>query len=193
MALRRMKVVGQDGLVALIMRRLPHTKKPSDTELPSWRLRTVVVIGAAIALIVGLSAGAAYAHWSSSGGSGSGSAATGMLQPVTVAAFVGGDAPSSNLFPGGSADVILQVNNPNAYTVTLVAVSGNGTITPDGGHASCTTTGVTFTNQTGLNATIAASGTTLVHLPTAATMASTSSNGCQGATFSIPVSITVQK
>jgi hypothetical protein len=112
---------------------------------------------------------------------------------VTVAAFVGGDSPSSNLFPGGSADVILRVSNPNAYIVTLVSVSGNGTITPDGSHAGCTTTGVSFINQTGLNATIAASGTTLVDLPSAAAMGITSSNTCQGATFSIPVSITVQK
>jgi len=89
--------------------------------------------------------------------------------------------------------VILRVNNPNAYTVTLVSVSGNGTITPDGGHAGCTTTGVSFTNQTGLSTTIGASGTTLVHLSTAAGMATTSSSGCQGATFSIPVSITVHK
>jgi hypothetical protein len=192
-AIRRTKVVGQHGLLALIMRRLPPTKKPSDTKHPSWRLRTVVIIGAAIALIVGLSARAAYAHWSSSGGSVSGSAATGTLQPVTVAAFVGGDSPSSNLFPGTSADVILRVNNPNAYAVTLISVSGNGTIAADGGHSGCTTTGVTFTNQTGLTSAIGASGTTLVHLANAASMGATSSNGCQGATFSIPVSITVQK
>jgi D-arabinose 1-dehydrogenase-like Zn-dependent alcohol dehydrogenase len=64
---------------------------------------------------------------------------------------------------------------------------------PDGGHAGCTTTGVTFTNQTGFSSTIGASGTTLVHLPNAASMDATSSSGCQGATFSIPVSITAHK
>jgi hypothetical protein len=168
------------------------THKGPRTERHQRRRLLVLVLAATVALVVSLSGGVADAYWTSSG-SGTGSGATGTLQPVTVAAFVGGDSPSSNLYPGGSADVILRVSNPNAYAVTLVSVSGNGTITHDGGHAGCTTTGVTFTNQTGLSTTIGASGTTLVHLSTAATMAGTSSNGCQGATFSIPVSITVQK
>jgi hypothetical protein len=89
--------------------------------------------------------------------------------------------------------VILRVNNPNAYAVTLVSVSGNGTITPDASHSACTTTGVTFSNQSGLSSAIGASGTTLVDLPGAAAMGTASSNGCQGAAFSIPVSVTVQK
>ncbi len=156
------------------------------------RPRPALVLGTAIALVALLGVGVAYAHWSSAG-SGSGSSTSGTLQPVTVTAFVGGDTPSSTLVPGGSADVILRVNNPNAYTVTLLSVSGNGTITADSGHPSCTTTGVSFTNQSGLSTTIGASGTTLVHLPNAASMSSASSNGCQGATFSIPVSITVHR
>jgi hypothetical protein len=174
------------------MRRPKFTETVLRSVRPRRRLGLVLFLGATVALVVGLSAGAAYAHWTSSG-SGSGSGTTGTLQPVTVTAFVGGDSPSSNLFPGGSADVILRVNNPNAYTVTLVSISGNGTIAPDGGHASCTTTGVSFINQAGLSTTIGASGTTLVHLSSAASMGINSSNGCQGATFSIPVSITVHK
>jgi hypothetical protein len=173
------------------MKRL-RTQKTVEIERPRGRRVLLLVLGGTVALVLSLSGGVAEAFWSSAG-SGSGSAPTGTLQPVTVAALVGGDTPSSTLFPGGSADVILRVNNPNAYALTLVSVSGNGTITPDGSHPSCTTTGVSFTNQTGLSSTIAASGTTLVHLSTAASMAGTSSNGCQGATFSIPVSITVHK
>jgi hypothetical protein len=173
-------------------------RSPDSTELAPRanrsrrRLGLVLMVGAAVALLIGITGGAASAYWSSIG-SGSGPASTGTLQPVTVTAFVGGDAPSSTLIPGGSADVVLRVNNPNAYTVTLVSASGNGSITPDASHAACTTTGVTFSNQSGLSSPIAASGTTLVDLPGAASMGITSSNGCQGATFSIPVSITVQK
>lgn len=172
--------------------RRQRTHKGSRTERPQRRRSLILVLATTVALVVSLSGGVADAYWSSTG-SGTGSGATGTLQPVTVTAFVGGDAPSTTLIPGGSADVILRVNNPNAYAVTLVSVSGNGTITPDAGHASCTTTGVTFANQSGLSSTIGASGTTLVDLPTAAAMGITSSNGCQGATFSIPVSITVHK
>jgi hypothetical protein len=72
-------------------------------------------------------------------------------------------------------------------------VTGSGTITADAAHPGCTTTGVTFADQAGLNTAIAGSGTTLVHLPGAAAMSTASSNGCQGATFSIPVSISVRE
>ena len=78
--------------------------------------------------------------------------------------------------------------------MTLVSVSGNGTITPDSGHSACTTTGVTFTSQTGLATTIPASATNdQIDLNGAVSMNTSSSNGCQGATFSIPVTITVDK
>lgn len=190
--LRQKKAAGQDGAVALVMRRLHCTKQPPGTRSLKTRLALAVLIGSIAALIIGFSAGGAFASWTSSG-SGSGSATAGTLQAVTVAAFVGGDTPAATIFPGGSADVILRVSNPNAYAVTLISVSGNGTIAPDAGHAGCTTTGVSFTNQTGLSIAITASGTTLVDLPAAAAMGTTSSNGCQGATFSIPVSITVHK
>lgn len=155
--------------------------------------RLVVVLGAIVVAALGLGAGSAYALWTTSG-SGSGSGTTGSLAAVTVAATVGGDAPGSDLLPGGpAADVILRVSNPNAYAVSLVSVSGNGTISADGAHPGCTVTGVTFADQPGLSVTIGASGTTLVHLAGAAGMSAASSNGCQGATFSIPVSITVHR
>ena len=88
----------------------------------------------------------------------------------------------------------LEVNNPNAYAVTLVSVAGNGIITADPGHSSCTTTGVTFANQSGLSTTIPASASNdQILLPGAVSMGSSSSSGCQGATFSVPVTITVHK
>jgi hypothetical protein len=154
-------------------------------------MRKPLVFGSVVALVAGLGAGTAFAYFTSTG-SGSGSGSTGTLQAVTVAAVAG--TPSSTLLPGGpAADVVLNVYNPNTFAVTLVSVTGNGLITADGGHAGCTTTGVTFSNQTNLSDTIAASDTTLVHLPGAASMSSSSLSACQGATFSIPVAITVHK
>ena len=70
-------------------------------------------------------------------------ASTGTMSTVTLSATAG--SPSTPLYPGGTGDVSLEVNNPNAYAVTLVSVTGNGTITADAGHSGCTTTGVTFT------------------------------------------------
>ncbi len=155
------------------------------------RRRGVVPVAgaAAAALAAGLGGGAAYAYFHNSG-SGSGQSTAGTLIPVTVTAATG--TPSTPLVPGGSGDVILQVSNPNAFAVTLVSVSGNGTITAAGGIGTCTT-GVTFTNQSSLNDTLNPSTTTQVDLTGAASMSTSSPTGCQGATFSIPVTITVHK
>jgi hypothetical protein len=144
----------------------------------------------AVALLVVAAAGALA--WFSASGSGTGSGANGTVQPVTVQALVGGDAPASKLQPGGSADVILRLSNPNSFALTLTAVSGGSPISADSGHGGCTTTGVSFANQSGLSISVP-SGSSLVHLSGAASMDATSSSGCQGATFSIPVSLSVRK
>jgi len=157
------------------------------------RARRIVLIPAlAAALIAGGTATYAYFR---AAGSGTGHGSTGSLLAVTVAAFTGGDAPNTTLLPGSvSADVILRVDNPNAFAVRLVAIGGDGPITGTDGAGTCTTTGVTFTPPGSPNFTInAGPGTTFVDLAGAATMGTTSDAGCQGATFSIPVSITVHK
>jgi hypothetical protein len=150
------------------------------------RYRKITLTGAAA--LLSLASGVAFAYFTSSG-TGSASASTATMATVTVAASAG--SPGTPLYPGGTGDVSLRVTNPNAYAVTLVSVAGTGgTITASNG---CSPTGVTFTDQTGLNIPIPASGTTQVDLPGAAAMNVTSANTCQGATFSIPVSITVRK
>jgi hypothetical protein len=170
-------------------------RKHSHRDRDGLMMRIHWVIAAAIALVVALGGGIAYACWSTSG-SGSGSAANDTMQTVTVAAFVVGDASSATLIPGGSADVILRVNNPNAYPVQVYSVTGNEPITADGAHIGCTTTGVTFTapaSPISPTVTVAANSTLLVHLPGAASMSTASQSSCQGATFHIPVTVTVRK
>lgn len=154
------------------------------------RRRFLIVLTIPLVASIGIGAGVAYGYFSSHG-SGSASAAVGNLQPVTVAAVTG--TAATPLIPGGTADVVLNVTNPNPVAVTLISVGANGAVTPDGQHANCTTTGVTFTSQSGLSVTIPASTTAPVDLPRAASMSVLSSNGCQGATFSVPVSITVRE
>jgi hypothetical protein len=155
------------------------------------RRRTVLLMLPGAALAVGLAAGAAYAYFASTG-RGPGSASIGTMQTVTLVSATG--TTTTPLLPGGSGDAIVKVTNPNAFAVTLVSVAGTGgTITADSGHSTCTTTGVTFTSQTGLSTAIAAGTTVTVDLPAAVAMSTASSAGCQGATFSIPVTITVQR
>lgn len=160
----------------------------------SWRSRiTTPRLVVFFALVVGAtSAGAAYAYVTAVG-SGTGAASTGTMQTVTVTALLGGDTPSSKLYPGGpAADVVLRVNNPNSYTVQITGVAANGTITADAGHSGCTTTGVTFTPPTNPTITVG-SGSSLVHLSAAATMSTSSVSACQGATFSVPVTVTAHR
>jgi hypothetical protein len=152
--------------------------------------RRFVVLPAVVFVLISGATGA-WAYYIS-GGAGAGSGNTSTLQPTIVVAFAGGDAPSTMLYPdGGAADVILRVNNPNSFPVTLVSVTGNGTITAVGNPPGCTTTGVTFADQTSLSLVVP-TGSSLLDLPGAASMSAASSNGCQGASFSIPVTITTR-
>jgi hypothetical protein len=150
------------------------------------RPRKIVVAGTAV--LLRLASGTAFAYFTSSG-AGAATASTAAMATVTVAATAG--TPSTPLYPGGTGDVTLRVTNPNAYTVTLISVTAaTGSISASN---SCAPTGVTFTAQTGLTISIAASGTTQVDLPAAASMSAAAANSCQGATFSIPVTVTVRK
>jgi len=154
------------------------------------RNRRFLLAVPAACLVTGLGAGAAYAYFTSSG-DGAAAASVGSMKTVTLTAATA--TPATPLRPGGTGDVTLEVTNPNGFPVTLISVAKSGTITADGGHAGCTTTGVTFTDQTALSTAISASSTVAVDLPGAVSMSAASSPGCQGATFSIPVTITAQK
>ncbi|MDQ0632510.1 hypothetical protein QFZ40_000419 [Arthrobacter pascens] len=146
-------------------------------------------------LLITAGAGSAYAYWTSVG-SGSGSAVAGTMQAVTVDALAAGDNPKTALYPGGSADVVLRLTNPNPYSVQVYSVTANGAAAADSAHPGCTTTGVRFTGPAAplTPATyVAANSSALITLPGAAAMDTTSLAACQGATFSIPVTAEVRK
>lgn len=157
--------------------------------------RLFVALTAVVALVVGLGAGGAYAYWRAQG-SGSGTASVGTPAGVTVVAATA--TPSSKLIPGSTADLVVQLDNPNVYSVTIVGIAQVGTtVTPVGGTGpgtacSSANTGVSVPTQTGLSLTVA-NGSNTFHLTNAATMAASSASGCQGASFQIPVTVTVQR
>ena len=144
-------------------------------------------IAASTTLIVMAAVGFVYAAWVTNG-SGSGYAKAGSSQALTTVDVSA--STSATLYPGVSGDVKIQISNPNSYAVRVTAVTGNGTITADAGHSGCTTTGVTFTNQSSLTIDIPASSSTTTTLTGAAAMSNASLNACQGATFTIPVTLT---
>ena len=132
-------------------------------------------------------AGLVFAAWTTNG-TGTAYAEAGTASPLTTIDVSASTTPT--LYPGVSGDVLIRVNNPNSFAVRVTAVAGNGAITPDAGHSGCTTTGVTFTNQTGLTIDVPASSATTATMSGAASMSNASVNACQGAKFTIPVSLT---
>lgn len=155
------------------------------------RLARTAAATAALCILGGV--GSAYAYWTAAG-LGSGSAVNGTMRTVTVDALVPGDTVQTSLVPGGTADVILRATNPNAHPVTVYGIRGNGTATPDAAHSGCTTTGVTFTPPTLTQTlTIQANSSVLLTLQGAASMGTSSVSACQGAQFTIPVTLEVRK
>jgi hypothetical protein len=145
------------------------------------------LLGVPLVVVVLTAAGLVYAAWTTSG-SGSGYA---KAQSAQALASVDVSATTTaSLYPGASGNVQIRLSNPNPYPVRITSVTGSGAVTADAGHASCVTTGVTFADQTGLTADVAANGTTDRTFTGAAQMSNASDNGCQGATFTIPVTLT---
>lgn len=160
---------------------------------PRRWLRMPVLFGAVVALILGLGAGSAFAFFTSTG-HGSGAATTGTAQSVTVVAESGGTTVNSDLQPGAMADLLVEIDNPNTYPLTLTNISENGTtVTPVGGSGcSSANSGVSVPTQSSLNITVP-SGTTVVHISNGAAMSNSSATACQGLSFQIPVLVSVQK
>lgn len=154
--------------------------------------RTLLALGATGSILI-VSA-IVFAAWLAPG-SGSASAKAGSSQALSTL-----DASASTgatLYPGVSGDVTLKISNPNPFPIRVTSVSLDGTnadIVPDSGHASCSPTGVSFTDQTGLTVDVPAksgstNGSATATLSGAVSMSNASANGCQGATFTIPVTM----
>jgi hypothetical protein len=135
---------------------------------------------------VALASSIAFAAWTATGsGAGYSKATTAqVLTTVDVSA-----STSAQLYPGGTGDVIIRISNPNPYPVLVTGVARSGAITSDKGLACDAATGVTFTDQAGQTISVAAASTTNVTFTGAAAMSNASDNSCQGATFTIPVTL----
>lgn len=136
---------------------------------------------------IALASTVAFAAWTATG-TGSGYAKAKTASVLTTVDASG--STSAQLYPGGTGDLVLKVNNPNDYQVTLTAVNnGSGSITSDKGAACDASTGVTFTNATGLSLAVPAGTTQTFTLNGKVAMSNASDTTCQGAVFTIPVSL----
>jgi len=140
----------------------------------------------AIGIITGsaLASTLAFAAWTASG-SGSGSAKA--IEAVALSAS--GVDGVGQLYPGSDGDLRLEITNPNPYPVRITEVNGNGTITSDKGTSCNGATGVTFTNQIGQELDIDAGDKASFVLANALHMSNASHTTCQGAIFTVPVSL----
>ncbi len=148
------------------------------------------LIFAAVAVMALVIVSLGYAAWTSAG-NGTGVAKASTAQALST---VTATASSASLYPGATADLTLKVSNPNPYPITVTDVTGNGTITADSSHATCGQdathpTGVSYTDQHNLTIAVPANGTTQVAVSNSVHMSNASDNSCQGATFTIPVSL----
>jgi hypothetical protein len=160
--------------------------------------RTVAVVVAIGSGFVGITA--ASAMWSSHG-TGAGKSKATAFQALT--ADVTGTVTSS-LLPGGTADLHMTVTNPNQFQVKITAIqqTPSTSITVTGGIGTgagrCTTAnaGVSVSlTQPSLPFTITAvnGATQIVDLSGGASMTVGSATGCQQASFTIPVTLTVSQ
>jgi hypothetical protein len=149
---------------------------------------TVLIALAALAAALG-AAGIAVAAWLSSGSGRSGVTAGNALAPTTTA--VAGSAVTTGLLtPGTTGTAMITVTNPNPYKVKVLTIAPNGAATASGGAGTCATTGVSFTSQAP-GVTLATNASTTLTLAGAVAMSTASETGCQGATFTVPVTVGV--
>jgi hypothetical protein len=160
------------------------------------RTRRVAILTAAGLAVAG--GGIALAFWTA-GGSGTGAAASGAAANVT---FTGGTVTGNLLFPGGTGDVVINVDNSNPFPVSvdsLVLPAGAATAYSDSGqttlNAACNTggTGVSWSYATkSLTGVIVAAksgstdGSLTLTLTGGASMDNTSDNSCQSSFFALP-------
>jgi hypothetical protein len=153
------------------------------------RRRVRALAGVAATLLV---AGSAFGFWTGIGsGSGSGGAAGSLAVSLSAGATDG------RLYPGGSTDVALKIENPNPYSIRVGSLSldvgqGSGGFEVDGAHGGCAVSALSFTTQTNSGAgwlvaprVGSTDGSLNVDLPNALAMDVGASTACQGASFSV--------
>jgi hypothetical protein len=150
--------------------------------------KKIAVFGAGMAAF--MVAGVAFAAWTSNG-TGTGSAQAKTAVSLTTSAV---SASGATLYPGADGKATIKVNNNNDYPIRITDVTYGtaAATTASGGIGTCATGtdgGLVFTNQSGLTLDVAAHGNANFDV-NGIHMNGTSLNGCQGATFTIPVTLT---
>jgi hypothetical protein len=147
------------------------------------RKHKVVAALAVIGVTVG--GGLAWATWTASG-TGNGQARATTAQVVTVTAALG----AADLYPGFTGgDVHFTLTNPNPYDVTFTSMTAGAVVSS--APATCPASNVTVTGATGLSLSVGANSTSAaLSIANVVSMALAAPNGCQGVSFTIPLTLT---
>jgi hypothetical protein len=146
--------------------------------------RTKIASGLVLGVTL-LGGGIVGALWSA-GGSGPGQAKAVTAQTLTVAAATG----AADLYPGFTGgDVFFTVTNTNPYPVTFASMTAGAVTSSNPG--GCPSSNVSVANATGLSLAVGASATSAtLSIVDVVTMVAGAPDGCQGATFTIALTLT---
>jgi hypothetical protein len=146
------------------------------------RRRKLICI--AVAGVTLLGGGIAAALWTANG-TGSGQSRALSAQVLTVTAATG----AADLYPGFTGgDVFFTITNPNPYPVTFTSMT-SGVITSS--IPACASSNVTAGTATGLSLAVLANATSgMQSIVDVVTMDSAAPDACQGATFTIALTLT---
>jgi hypothetical protein len=166
---------------------------PSEAQRRGISLRRAPgAIAAAVSL--GL-ASIAVAFWGTTG-TGAAPASVGNVQAITASPGVA----TTQIYPGGSADVALTLSNPNVVGVHVASLSldtthGTAGFGVDAGHAACDLAALALTSQTNAGAgwsvprrVGSTNGSRAIDLAGSLAMSTGAATACQGASFTVYLS-----
>lgn len=144
----------------------------------------VVFVGAALG-------GRSYAYFTA-GGTGTGAAEVGGVDELTPLGPVGGGANADPMFPGGAGDIVVHVRNPNSFPVEVVRVRRlTNTLITSSVPACALHVSVVAIVDVAPGTRLDPGETRELRLVDAATLSEVAPDDCQGATFTIPVSVEI--
>lgn len=166
------------------MTRRWHPRTRNRTRRRRW-----LVLSVAASIGVSALAFGAAAYWTNSGTGTS----TGRVAGMT-GATLSVSTEATALYPGGAADLTISVTNPNAFSVVLSAVAVDPASAISSSAGGCDgPTYVSIVPGTLPTTVIAANATQPFVLTDAARLSVSAVQACQGATFTIPLAVTVKR
>ena len=153
------------------------------------RLKRLAIVTAVTVAAVGAGSGIAFAVWTVQG-SGTGAGAASVASSLTLTA-VTPTGNAASLYPGGPAGPVdFTVTNPNPFAVTITSVTWGTPLSNN--VTACANANISLDPgaPTSVSISIPANGTSpTVVVPGVLDLAHSAPNGCEGQSFTVPVTV----